>query len=118
MGRQTWRSPFYLECGMTVLCFIGGMISIDKDLPSTEVDRRVDWIGAFLVTAGLVLIVFVLGQGEIAPQQWATPCKLYGPPIIFPSLTSFSSSFNIRYYFPSHRWRSPRHCVCVLAAVS
>ncbi|KAF9456822.1 major facilitator superfamily domain-containing protein [Collybia nuda] len=70
---QSWRSPFYLECGMTVLCFIGGLISIDKDLPSTEIDRRVDWIGALLVTAGLVLIVFVLGQGELAPQRWATP---------------------------------------------
>lgn len=86
MDRQTWRSPFYLECGMTVLCFIGGVISIDTDLPSTEVDRRVDWIGAFLVTTGLVMIVFVLGQGEIAPRQWATPCKLRVFSIIFPPL--------------------------------
>ncbi|KAF4568237.1 hypothetical protein EYR40_010365 [Pleurotus pulmonarius] len=37
-----------------------------------EEDRRVDWLGAFLVTAGLVLIVFVLSDGEVAPRQWAT----------------------------------------------
>ncbi|KAG6908440.1 hypothetical protein DXG01_004523 [Tephrocybe rancida] len=69
----TWRSPYYLEAGLTVLCLIGGVISFDPDLPSQEVDRRVDWLGALLVTAGLVLIVFVLGQGEIAPQGWKTP---------------------------------------------
>lgn len=51
-----------------------GLISIDADRPSVEVDRRVDWLGGFLVTAGLVLIVFVLGQGEAAPNKWATPC--------------------------------------------
>jgi predicted MFS family arabinose efflux permease len=71
---KTWRSSFYLLAGLTMLCFIGGVVSIDEDVPSNEVDKRVDWIGAFLVTAGLVLIVFVLGEGEYAPQQWRTPC--------------------------------------------
>ncbi|KAG5636878.1 hypothetical protein H0H81_006540 [Sphagnurus paluster] len=70
---MSWRSPFYLETGLTFLCLIGGLISFDPDQPSTEPDKRVDWIGAFLVTAGLVLIVFVLGQGEIAPEGWKTP---------------------------------------------
>ncbi|KAF8149117.1 major facilitator superfamily domain-containing protein [Crassisporium funariophilum] len=70
---RTWRSSFYLLCGLTVLCLLGGFFSIDNDVPSQEADKRVDWLGAFLVTAGLVLIVFVLGQGEIAPQKWATP---------------------------------------------
>lgn len=60
---------------------MGGVYSIDKDTPHLDYppgsDRRVDWLGAFLVTAGLVLIVFVLGQGEVAPQKWATPCILY-----------------------------------------
>lgn len=63
-----------MQAGITAICFIGGVMSIDPDVPSTEVDRRTDWIGAALVTVGLVLIVFVLGQGEVAPQQWATPC--------------------------------------------
>ena len=54
---------------------IGAIFSFERDQPSKEVDRRVDWIGASLVTSGLVLIVFVLGQGEVAPEQWATPCK-------------------------------------------
>lgn len=74
---------------MTALCFIGGLLSIDKDTPSTEVDRRVDWLGGFLITAGLVLIVFVLGQGEIAPQQWSTPCKSHKLPSSLLSLMVF-----------------------------
>ncbi|KAF7327956.1 Glycoside hydrolase family 38 protein [Mycena kentingensis (nom. inval.)] len=52
----TWHSPFYLIAGI-----------------STEKDRRVDWLGGFLVTAGLVLLVFVLSQGPVASNGWKTP---------------------------------------------
>ncbi len=41
-----------------------------------EKDKRVDWLGGALVTAGLVLIIFVLSDGEIAPNKWATSCEL------------------------------------------
>lgn len=54
------------------------MFSIDPDEPSTETDRRIDWLGALLVTAGLVLIVFVLSDGEIV--GWKTPCMCYHSP--------------------------------------
>lgn len=70
---KTWRAPFYLMTGLTVLCFVGSLISIDPDVPSCDPDKRIDWLGAFSVTAGLVLIVFVLSQGELAPRKWATP---------------------------------------------
>ncbi|KAF5385630.1 hypothetical protein D9757_003546 [Collybiopsis confluens] len=70
---QSWRSPFYVGAGITTLSMVGALVSFNPDQPSNEEDRRVDWIGAFLVTAGLVLIVFVLGQGEVAPKQWSTP---------------------------------------------
>lgn len=51
-----------MEAGFTLM-------SIDPDVPSTEVDQRTYWIGVAPVTVGLVLIVFILGQGEVAPQQ-------------------------------------------------
>ena len=74
------------------MCFLGGLISIDNDLPSEEVDKRIDWLGAFLVTAGLVFIVFVLSQGELAPRRWSTPCtpfSTYKPfqIVIFPGVS-------------------------------
>ena len=56
---------------------IGGAFSIDPDQPSTEIDKRVDYIGAFLVTAGLTLIIFVLSDGSIAPRGWSTSCMLF-----------------------------------------
>lgn len=75
-SRQTWRSSCYLLAGITTLCFIGGLFAINADEPSEEKDKRVDWFGAFLVTAGLVQITFVLSQGALAPKKWATPCMI------------------------------------------
>ncbi|KZP15059.1 efflux transporter [Athelia psychrophila] len=71
LTEQTWRSVFYLAAGLSAGVLLLGLFSIDADPPSAETDRRVDWIGAFLITAGLVLIVFVLSDGEIV--GWKTP---------------------------------------------
>jgi hypothetical protein len=70
---QTWRATFYLATGLAATCLILGLMSIDYDLPSTETDRRIDWLGALLVTVGLVLVVFVLSDGEIV--GWSTSCN-------------------------------------------
>ncbi|OCH91774.1 efflux transporter [Obba rivulosa] len=72
LSAPTWRSTFYFLAGLSALCFVGGLLSFDRDPPSTEADRRIDWLGAFLVTAGLVFIVFVLSDGSIAPDGWKT----------------------------------------------
>ena len=73
--RDTWRAVFYFCAALAGVCFFGGMYAIQADPPSTEKDRRVDWLGSFLVTAGLTLIIFILAQGEIAePKQWGTAC--------------------------------------------
>ena len=71
--RQTWRANFYFAAGLGALSLVLGMLSIDSDIPSTETDRRCDWLGAFLVTSGFVLIVFVLSDGEII--GWSTWCN-------------------------------------------
>jgi hypothetical protein len=72
LSDPTWRSVFFLAAGLNVLCIIGGAFSIDADQPSAEIDNRVDYFGSFLVTAGLTFIIFVLSDGSIAPQGWAT----------------------------------------------
>ncbi|TFK99464.1 major facilitator superfamily domain-containing protein [Pterulicium gracile] len=70
----TWRSPFFLFAGFAGLCAILGFLVIDADRPlGPEVDRRVDWIGSFLITAGLVCVTFALGEGTVASQGWRTP---------------------------------------------
>ena len=71
--RQTWRSTFYFSTALAVVYLALGWFSIDDDSPLVGIDRRIDWLGAFLVTAGLVMIVFVLGEGGVV--GWATPCS-------------------------------------------
>ncbi len=66
---------FYFVAGLSALCIVGALAFVEPDHPSTEQDKRVDWLGALLVTSGLVLVVFVLSDGEVAPRQWRTPCK-------------------------------------------
>jgi len=60
---------------MSMASFVGGLLSIDADKPSVEQDRRVDWIGSLLVTAGLVQVIYALSQGELAKNKWQTPCR-------------------------------------------
>jgi len=71
----SWRSVFYVTAGMAALIAVGAMLTVDPDRPSEEKDKRVDWIGSSLVTAGLVLIIFVLSYASNAPRGWRTPCK-------------------------------------------
>ncbi|KAH9967497.1 efflux transporter [Russula dissimulans] len=62
----TWRGPLYLWSGFTFAFLVMGFFVIDGDEPSTEEDRRVDWIGAILITSGLLLIIFVLSDTSTA----------------------------------------------------
>ena len=82
----TWRAPFYLTTGISALVVLGGMYSIDPDSETSSFapgdDKRVDWLGAALVTAGLVLIMFVLGQAPVAERGWRTPCKCVKIPVL------------------------------------
>ncbi|KAG7091760.1 hypothetical protein E1B28_008161 [Marasmius oreades] len=73
LTKATWRSNFYFSTGLTFLALLLGLFFIDKDMPSEEKDKRTDWIGGFLSISGLVLVIFVLGQGEEAPNTWANP---------------------------------------------
>ncbi|KAK2464582.1 hypothetical protein APHAL10511_003371 [Amanita phalloides] len=43
-----WRAVFFLIAGLSFLSLLIGCLSMDRDLPSEELDRRVDWIGAVL----------------------------------------------------------------------
>lgn len=66
---------------------------IPKDDPSlrkVDEDRRIDWIGGFIVTAGLCLFCFSLTESGIAEKGWATPCMF---PTVSVNLLSFPFSF-------------------------
>jgi len=50
-----------------------GWFTIDSEVLDPQRDKRVDWLGGFLSTAGITLLTFGLGAGPTAPDQWRTP---------------------------------------------
>ncbi|KAG8819832.1 hypothetical protein FRC19_009491 [Serendipita sp. 401] len=66
----SWKGVFYLSAGIGALVLVAGIFSIGKDPSQHEVDTRVDWLGAFLVTAGLVLLTYALSDGPT--QGWSS----------------------------------------------
>ncbi|KAI9433575.1 efflux transporter [Lactarius indigo] len=71
--KPTWRTPIFLLSGVALASMMLGLFVFEEDEPSTEEDTRVDWIGAALITAGLVLIVFVLSDSPVAHKGWKSP---------------------------------------------
>ncbi len=64
--RPTWRTPIFTTCAHSLAFTTLGFFVFEKEEPSTEEDKRVDWIGATLITAGLVLVVFALSDSPTA----------------------------------------------------
>jgi hypothetical protein len=77
------------------LCTILGFFVIEEDEPSTEEDKRVDWIGAFLITSGLILIVFVLSDSPTARRGWRNPRRFIFGIRVFSRLNSYNSYSDI-----------------------
>ncbi|KAK7691166.1 hypothetical protein QCA50_006269 [Cerrena zonata] len=69
---QSWRSMFFLVTGLSAAVFAGGIFTIQPDKLNIDDNRQIDWIGALLITVGLVLIVFVLNDASVAPRGWKT----------------------------------------------
>ncbi|KAG8949635.1 hypothetical protein FRC04_008381 [Tulasnella sp. 424] len=67
-----WRAMFFILCGMAALAGLAVFLVVPRDVRSSTRDKRVDWIGAALITVSLVLLLFVLAQGEVASNQWKT----------------------------------------------
>ncbi|KAI9456605.1 major facilitator superfamily domain-containing protein [Boletus coccyginus] len=72
LSSEHWRAPFYLSSGLSALCI------------SPEVDRRVDWIGAILVTsdiiACLVIGVILVGTFMVWEHHLENRNRFWTPP--------------------------------------
>lgn len=66
-----WRYIFYLIVIMTGSLGILGMIVLPKDPGADEKKPKMDYLGAFLSTAGLILLQFVLSSGGV--YGWDSP---------------------------------------------
>ena len=73
---KTWRSVFYVSAAIAALIAVGGALPVDPDQPSKEKGNRVDWVGSLLITSGLALIMFVLGNGPLLLKAGALPVSI------------------------------------------
>lgn len=79
-----WKSALYAQAGLSFLTTILGFVFFFPDkrthlapIPGQPpVDRsglwkKIDWLGVALISCGLVLLTFAVGDGETAsPSQW------------------------------------------------
>ncbi|KAK7044394.1 major facilitator superfamily domain-containing protein [Favolaschia claudopus] len=64
LSRYTWRAQFWLSAAIAFAVLVLGIIPKGPDTLPPPRDTRTDWPGAVLSAAGLILLVFVLGQGS------------------------------------------------------
>ncbi|QRW23568.1 major facilitator superfamily transporter [Rhizoctonia solani] len=99
-----WRGVFYVSAGLAALTILAGALGIHRDTPSEEQDRRIDWVGAFLSTAALVLLTFSLAQSSSAPDGWRTP---YIPVILVISILLLGCFVYWEHYLETRTSRPP-----------
>jgi MFS family permease len=71
----SWRAALWCFGGVAFAVAIAGYFVVVPDR-HLDTDRRVDWIGAGIITVGLVLLQFSISDAESAPNGWKTGCEL------------------------------------------
>lgn len=77
---KRWSNLFYVHAGIGAIPLVLGFIVIPRDTPGrlrAGQDRRIDWIGAFLATSGVTLLLFSLGQSQLVERGFKTPCECF-----------------------------------------
>jgi MFS family permease len=69
----SWRWIFWILSIMAFLVTAAGYFIIPKPTPrpDPELRKSVDWIGAFLVTVGVLVLLFALAEGNVV--GWSKP---------------------------------------------
>ncbi|ODN84846.1 hypothetical protein L202_00704 [Cryptococcus amylolentus CBS 6039] len=75
VSSRGWQYVFFVDAGLALPSLIGGVFLIPAEPArrSSVANRKVDWVGAFLVTAGLSLFSFALTQSGVAVKGWSDP---------------------------------------------
>lgn len=59
-----WRWIFFINLPLGILAITAAMIFLYKDKHNAHMDRRVDWLGIFLLTTGLGALQVMLEEGQ------------------------------------------------------
>ncbi len=77
-GSTTWKAALWVTASVAIANVVAAFFIFPPDIATTA-DRRVDWIGAALVTVGLILLQYTISSAEGAPDGWKTSCKSFIP---------------------------------------
>ena len=71
----TWKYLFYVCAGFALLPVISGYFLIPPEpARSATQNRRLDWIGAVVITIAMTLLSLSLTQSGTDPRGWKAPC--------------------------------------------
>ncbi|GFZ44917.1 hypothetical protein JCM24511_02643 [Saitozyma sp. JCM 24511] len=76
VGRRGWTYSFFLFAGVSLIPLVIAIIAVPRDSGHEEHatrDKRIDWLGAILITAAMVLLLFCLAESGETPAGWRTP---------------------------------------------
>ncbi|KZF25302.1 MFS general substrate transporter [Xylona heveae TC161] len=70
----TWRWYFWIGACLCAITTVAAYFAIPSDVAERRaLGIKMDWYGAILIFAGLVLVVFAITDSSHAPRGWATP---------------------------------------------
>jgi glycerol uptake facilitator-like aquaporin len=70
----TWRWYFWIGSFLAAITAVTSYFTIPSDTSERRgLGIKMDWIGAVLISSGLILVVFAITDSSHAPQGWATP---------------------------------------------
>ncbi|KAL1411290.1 hypothetical protein Q8F55_002241 [Vanrija albida] len=101
---KTWRPVVWMFAGLAFGIALLAMYFVPRDRHDEGHDRRVDWVGAFLITAGLVLLQFSVSDAASAPKGWRTP---YIPACFAISIVLITAFFFWEYHVIHRTSRPP-----------
>jgi MFS family permease len=70
----TWRWYFYIGAILTAITGVTAWFTVPSDITERrQLNIKMDWPGALLISAGLILFVFAITDSSHSPQGWKTP---------------------------------------------
>ncbi|WRT66881.1 uncharacterized protein IL334_003844 [Kwoniella shivajii] len=76
INHRSWQYVFFILAGLAIIPMVAGALVIPRDPPMSATsikNRKVDWLGAFLITAGLSLFSFAITQSGLVENGFGQP---------------------------------------------
>lgn len=74
-NRYKWRTAFFCPAAIALLPQVICFFLVPKDVPDKKQNKKMDWLGAALMTAANTLFLVALTSSQTAAKRWAAPCK-------------------------------------------